>query len=61
MFDTGRDGFVTATIYDREKLAPGDALAGPAIVDQFDATTLVLAGQTLRVDPYGTLIIEDAA
>jgi N-methylhydantoinase A len=58
VFDIDRDGFVTAGLYDRDKLRPGDAIDGPAIIDQFDATTVVLAGQTLRVDPYGTLVIE---
>ena len=58
LFDIGRDGFATAKIFERDKLRPGDALAGPAIIDQFDATTVVLAGQTLRVDAYGTLVIE---
>jgi len=32
--------------------------SGPAIIDQLDATTVVLAGQALHVDPFGTLIIE---
>jgi N-methylhydantoinase A len=61
VFDMAQDRFVTAKIYDRAGLAPGDALAGPAIIDQFDATTVVLAGQMLRVDPYGTLVIDTGA
>ena len=59
LFDSEQDRFVTAKIYDRDKLGAGDTLSGPAIIDQLDATTLVLAGQTLRVDPYGALIIEN--
>ena len=31
---------------------PGNRIAGPAIVEQMDATTLVLPGMTARVDPY---------
>jgi N-methylhydantoinase A len=61
VFDVGRGGFVAARIYRRDRLEPGDAIAGPAIIDQFDATTVVLAGQTLRVDPYGTLVIDTGA
>jgi N-methylhydantoinase A len=61
LFDIVRGGFVTARLYGRDKLRPGDAIAGPAIIDQFDATTVVLAGQTLRVDPYGTLVIDTGA
>jgi N-methylhydantoinase A len=61
VFDIARDMFVTAGLYDRDRLAPGDMIEGPAIIDQFDATTVVLAGQTLRVDPSGTLVIETGA
>ena len=45
-------------VFDRERLAPGHAIAGPAVVEQMDATTLLLPGQTARVDPYLNLIIE---
>jgi N-methylhydantoinase A len=61
LFDIASGGFVTARLYGRDRLRPGDALAGPAIIDQFDATTVVLAGQTLRVDPTGTLVIDTGA
>jgi N-methylhydantoinase A len=61
VFDIERDGFVSAKIYNRDGLRPGDAIMGPAIIDQFDATTVVLAGQGLGVDPYGTLVIESGA
>ncbi len=59
LFDLDSDRFVPARIYDRAKLLPGDRLAGPAIIDQFDATTMVLAGQTATVDPYGIIVIEN--
>ena len=58
LFDLDSDRFIAARIYDRAKLAPGDRIAGPAIVDQFDATTMVLAGQSATVDPFGILVIE---
>ncbi|MNN50231.1 hypothetical protein D3C81_1648050 [compost metagenome] len=46
-------------LYDREKLGPGHAIDGPAIVNQMDSTTLVLPGQIARVDSYLNLIIEE--
>lgn len=46
-------------IYDRARLGAGHAIAGPAIVSQLDATTLVLAGQVARVDKLGNIIIEE--
>ena len=41
----------TCPIYARDALRPGNRFAGPAIVEQMDATTLVLPGRTARVDP----------
>jgi N-methylhydantoinase A len=57
LFDIDAGRFVTARIYDRARLLAGDRIDGPAIIDQFDATTVVLAGQTATVDPTATLII----
>jgi N-methylhydantoinase A len=37
-------------------LRPGDAFAGPAVVEQYDTTTLVPAGFMMRVDAWGNLI-----
>jgi len=48
-------------VYDREKLAPDHRLAGPAIVEQMDSTTLVLPGQHATVDPWLNLLVEEAA
>ena len=42
----------------RETLA-GDRFEGPAVIEQFDSTTVVLAGQTVSVDTSGTLVIEE--
>jgi N-methylhydantoinase A len=58
LFDIDGGNFVPAKIYDRAKLLAGDRIAGPAIIDQFDATTVVLASQTAAVDATATLVIE---
>ncbi len=42
----------------RESLAPGDVIQGPAVITQFDATTLLPPGATLTVLPSGSLSIE---
>lgn len=47
-------------IYDRSRLRPGNRVAGPAIIEQMDATTIVLSGWEARVEPYGNLILEAA-
>ena len=53
------DAFVRCPVYDRERLGAGHEFIGPAIVEQMDATTLVLPEQRVRVDDYTTLVIED--
>jgi N-methylhydantoinase A len=58
LFDIGENRFVRATVYDRQALMAGDRIAGPAIIDQFDATTVLLGGQTATVDDTATLIIQ---
>jgi N-methylhydantoinase A len=58
LFDIDGNRFVRAKVYDRQKLMAGDGIPGPAIIDQFDATTLVLGGQIATVDGTATLIIE---
>jgi N-methylhydantoinase A len=52
--------FVPTPIFAREALRPGNCFAGPAIVEQMDATTLVPPGLTARVDPWLNLILEVA-
>ena len=46
------------TLYSREKLKNGNVIQGPAIVEQMDSTTVVLANQTSKVDKYLNIIIE---
>ena len=48
---------VSATIYDRARLAPGMSFAGPAIVTEFDSTTLVLPGYEARVDTSFNILL----
>jgi N-methylhydantoinase A len=50
---------VPCPVYERERLGPGHELAGPAIVEQMDATTLVVPRQRARVDRYLNLVIDD--
>ena len=44
-------------IYDRAKLAPGHRFDGPAIVTEFDATTVVLPGYAAEVDVNFNILI----
>ncbi len=58
-FPEARD-FVETPIYSRDALRPGNRFAGPAVVEQMDATTLVPPGTTARVDAWLNLILETA-
>jgi N-methylhydantoinase A len=53
-------GFVDCPIYDRASLRAGNQLTGPAVVEQMDATTMILPGMRARVEPYLNLILEAA-
>jgi N-methylhydantoinase A len=52
---------VAATIYDRARLRPGARIAGPAVVTEFDSTTLVLPGYEARVDTSFNILITPTA
>ncbi len=52
-------GFAGVPVYDRDRLRPGNRLAGPAIIEQMDTTTLLLTGQQAKVDSYLNLVVED--
>ncbi len=53
-------GFVACPVYERDRLDSGNRIAGPAIVEQMDTTTVVLPGMIARVEPYLNLILEFA-
>jgi N-methylhydantoinase A len=52
---------IPTTIYERDALAVGAVLAGPAIVEQFDATTVISPGWFARVDGFRNLVLERRA
>ena len=54
-------GFVACPVYNRDRLDAGNRIFGPAIVEQMDATTVVLPGMAARVEPYLNLILETTA
>jgi N-methylhydantoinase A len=47
-----------ATIYERSLLGADAELHGPAVVEEPAASTVLFPGQRLRVDEYGSLIID---
>jgi N-methylhydantoinase A len=51
---------IPAKIYDRSKLVPGNVVPGPAVVTEFDSTTVILPGYAAKVDKYFNLLINKA-
>jgi len=51
------NGFRSCPIYDREKLYPGFKIQGPALVEERTSSTVVLPGDLLEVDEFGSLLI----
>src|SRR3989475_2247962 len=52
---------VRTKIYDRARLEPGAAIAGPAIVTEFDSTTVVLPAYEAKVDTNYNILINPSA
>src|SRR5262245_4887505 len=59
LYDLTRLAFSEAGVYDRSRLSAHALISGPAIVEQYDSTTVVLAGQTVTVDDFGNLLITE--
>ncbi len=53
-------GAAEVPVFDRDALRPGNRIAGPAIIEQMDSTTLVLPGMTAHVDAHEILVLEFA-
>ena len=51
-------GFVTTPVYDRDKLPLASRIAGPAVIEQMDSTTVVPPGAKVKTDELGYLHIE---
>ena len=43
--------------YDRTQLLAGNVIAGPAVIEQLDSTTVLPPGSTASVSPDGTIVI----
>jgi N-methylhydantoinase A len=50
-------GYVDCPVYDRARLTGSAEIPGPAVVEQMDATTVILPGQIARRDSAGNLVL----
>jgi N-methylhydantoinase A len=51
-------GKIAAKVYDRDKMSPGMAVDGPAIIEEVSASTVIYPGMYASIDRYGDIIIE---
>jgi N-methylhydantoinase A/oxoprolinase/acetone carboxylase beta subunit len=54
---SGKLDKVPTRFYDRAALQAGNVLAGPAIVNQYDSTTVIPPGLTARIDGFSNIVI----
>lgn len=52
---------VECGVYDRRKLAEGDEVSGPAVIEERDSTTLLWPDDVARLAPNGSLVVKVAA
>ncbi len=52
---------LTAAVFDRDRLGPGQTVAGPAVIVEAQTSTIVPPGYTLSCDPFGSLTLERTA
>ncbi|MCZ7659633.1 MAG: hydantoinase/oxoprolinase family protein [Xanthobacteraceae bacterium] len=53
-------GRIDTPIYDRTRLAAGHRIAGPALIQEYASTTVLVPGDRARIDGFGNLDIEVA-
>jgi N-methylhydantoinase A len=51
------DAWVETPVYRRDGFGAGSVIAGPAVIEEVDSTTLVPAGYVARADGSGTLVL----
>jgi N-methylhydantoinase A len=54
-------GYVATPVVQRSELAPGAALAGPVIVEEFGSTVPIHPGFAARIDDFGNIIVTRGA
>lgn len=57
VFFAESSGYVDCPIYDRYRLGAGAVISGPAIVEEFDSTTVIHPGFQAQVDKFGNLLL----
>ncbi|MFD0855126.1 hydantoinase/oxoprolinase family protein, partial [Actinomadura adrarensis] len=51
------EAWTDTPVYERSRLAPGDVIEGPAIIQEFGSTVPLHPGFRAETDPYGNLVV----
>ena len=51
------EGYIPCPVYNRDDLAPGSGLKGPAVIEEQDSTILLHPGNTMKVNSQGVITI----
>ena len=60
VYFSGAGGWIDTSTFQREHLRAGNVIKGPALIEEYASTTVVLPGDKLSVDALGNLSIEVA-
>src|SRR5437763_872796 len=62
VFDVGgKPETLVAPFYEREQLRAGDRVEGPAVIEQYDTTTVIPPGLVAEIDRFGNIVIDCSA
>jgi len=53
----GKDAWIETPVYKREAIRTGCTLKGPAVVEQYDATTVIYPSWGATVDGFGNMVL----
>ena len=56
--DEGQPRMHLTRFYARERLAAGDRIEGPAVIEQYDSTTVLPPGLTAEIDRLGNIVVD---
>jgi N-methylhydantoinase A len=54
------EGYLDTTIHQRRDLSPGDAVTGPAVIEEYGSTVPLHPGFSATVDDFGNLLVRRA-
>ncbi len=57
VYFTESSRFIATPVYQRERLAAGMRIEGPALIEEYASTTVVFADDLLEVSDFGDLVI----